>query len=144
MPVYEAVNAIGIARCLHRLGHLQDSQAAFDSSLALVADAVGLTHPIYFRAQVYRAPLLFDVGQLAEAGQILPTAYAAIVEAYGHESKHTALAGLRWAQLLARNGEQKQAADIVRKSIEVFDTDSNRLRHAREIEESRELLANLD
>jgi hypothetical protein len=84
---------------------------------------------------------LFDTNRLEEAGEILPVAYATIQGAYGPESKHTALAGLRWAQLLARTGDYERASELAGESAEVFDTDANRRRYDSELGQARELMA---
>ncbi len=74
----------------------------------------------------------------------IAAAYQNIHDAYGLESKHTALAGLRWAQLLARQGESAQARELVKGSIEVLDTDANRGRHAMELSQARKLVDSLN
>jgi tetratricopeptide (TPR) repeat protein len=140
MPVYVAINKIGVARSLHGLLRLQESDNAFSSSLAILSEALGTEHPVYSRVEGYRAPLLFDTNRLEEAGEILPVAYATIQGAYGPESKHTALAGLRWAQLLARTGNNDRASELARESALVFDTDANRRRYDSELGQARELI----
>ena len=141
MLVYVAINKIGVARSLHGLLRLQESDNAFSSSLATLSEVLGTEHPVYSRVEVYRAPLLFDTNRLEEAGEILPVAYATIQGAYGPESKHTALAGLRWAQLLARTGDYERASELAGESAEVFDTDANRRRYDSELGQARELMA---
>jgi hypothetical protein len=106
----------------------------------LLAGALGTEHPLYYRAQVFRIPLLLDTNRLEEAAEILPLAYEAIRAAYGADSKHTALAALRWAQVLARTGQNEQAAELAGKSAEVFDTDANRRRYGPELAEARQLV----
>lgn len=140
LPVYVAINKIGLARSLHSLLRLQESDEAFSSGLGILAETLGTEHPLYSRAEVYRAPLLFDTNRLEEAGETLPIAYESIRDAYGPESKHTALAGLRWAQLLARTGSYERASELARKSAEVFDTDANRRRYGPELGQARELM----
>jgi predicted negative regulator of RcsB-dependent stress response len=103
--------------------------------------ALGATHPVYERAQVFRAPLLLDTDRLQEANAILPDAYEIIRDAYGADSTHTALAGLRLAQLLARTGNDDRAAALAEQSIAVFDSDANRRRYAAELGTARELVA---
>ena len=144
LPFNIAINRIGIARSLHSLQRLEESNAEFLSSLEILEGITGTSHPVYSRAEVYYAPVLLDLNLLQEAEKILPTAYQNIHDAYGLESKHTALAGLRWAQLLARQGESAHALELVKGSIEVLDTDANRGRHAMELRQARELLDSLN
>lgn len=144
LPFNIAINRIGIARSLHSLQHLEESNAEFLTSLEILIGITGTSHPVYSRAEVYYAPLLLDLNLLQEAEKILPAAYQNIHDAYGLESKHTAVAGLRWAQLLARQGEFRQALGLVKGSIEVLDTDANRGRHAMELKQAHELLDSLN
>jgi tetratricopeptide (TPR) repeat protein len=141
LPIYVAINKMGVARSLHGLLRLQESDDAFSSSLGILAEALGTEHPVYHRVEVYRAPLLFDTNRLEEAGEILPVAYETIRAAYGSESKHTALAGLRWAELLARTGNYERASELARASAAVFDTNANRRRYDSELGQARALLA---
>jgi serine/threonine-protein kinase len=140
MPVYIAINHIGHARSLYGLRRFDESEAAFQSGLALFQEALGKTHPVYNRAQVFRAPLLFDTDRIQEASAILPDAYEIIREAYGLDSTHTALAGLHLAQLLARTGNDDRAVELAAQSIAVFDSDANRRRYAAELGTARELV----
>jgi serine/threonine-protein kinase len=140
MPVYVAINYIGAARSLHGLRRFDEAEAAFQSSLSVLLEALGITHPVYNRAQVFRAPLLFDTDRLQEANAILPNAYDIIREAYGVDSTHTALAGLRLAQLFSKTGAGGHA-ELAAQSIAVFDSDANRRRYAAELGAARELLA---
>jgi serine/threonine-protein kinase len=139
-PVYIALNEIGVARALHGLQRMQESEDAFSSALSILESTTGTSHPIYSRAEVYRAPLLLDLNRLDEAAVILPGAYGTINEAYGTESRHTALAGLRWAQLLMRIGDPERASELAAQSVAVLDTDANRRRHAADLDEAKELL----
>jgi hypothetical protein len=116
------------------------SSTPFQSSLSVLLEALGITHPVYNRAQVFRAPLLFDTDRLQEANAILPNAYDIIREAYGVDSTHTALAGLRLAQLFSKTGAGGHA-ELAAQSIAVFDSDANRRRYAAELGAARELLA---
>jgi eukaryotic-like serine/threonine-protein kinase len=141
LPINVAINKIGLARSLHGLLRLQESDEAFSSSLGILAAALGTEHPVYQRVEVYRAPLLLDTNRLDEAGEILPVAYETIRAAYGAESKHTALAGLRWAQLLARTGNSERVLELARETARVFDTDANRRRYGPELGQARELIA---
>ncbi len=129
----------------------------------------GYDHPQTLESQGRLAVSLSNLGQMEEAisvydvvleGQIaslgnenqfvaatmgnIAAAYQNIHDAYGLESKHTALAGLRWAQLLARQGESAQALELVKGSIEVLDTDANRGRHAMELSQARKLVDSLN
>lgn len=140
MPIYVALNKIGLARSLHGLLRLQESDNAFSTSLEILSQVLGTEHPVYSRAEVYRAPLLFDMNRLEETRETLPVAYETIQGAYGSESKHTALAALRWAQLLARTGDYERASELATTSAEVFDTDANRRRYSLELGQARELI----
>ncbi len=141
LPVYAAINQVGQARALFELQRMTESSRAFAAALAELEGAVGAGHPLLSRAQVYQAPLLLALDRLEEASAMLPVAYQVIHDTYGPESKHTALAGLRWAQLLARTGNREQALQLAGKSLDVFDTDANRRRHAEDLREAEELLA---
>ena len=143
LPFNIAINRIGIARSLHGLQRLEDSNAEFLTSLEILEGIIGTSHPVYSRAEVYYAPILLDLDLLQEAEKRLPAAYQNIHDTYGLESKHTALAGLRYAQLLARLGEPERALELVTKSVEVLDTDANRGRHTVELRQARELLNSL-
>lgn len=67
----------------------------------------------------------------------------AILEAYGSESKHTALAALRWAQLLTRTANYERALELASQSVAVFDTDAKRGRHAKDLNEAKALLTTI-
>jgi serine/threonine-protein kinase len=141
MPVYVAINRVGLARALFGLQRMTESSREFAAGLAVLENGLGAGHPLVSRAQVYQAPLLLALDRLEEASAILPVAYQVIQDTYGLESKHTALAGLRWAQLLARTGDHEQASQFARRSLDVFDTDANRVRHAQDLRDAEELLA---
>lgn len=140
LPFNIALNQIGLARSLHGLQHLDDANIEFLAALEILDGVVGTSHPVYSRAQIYYLPVLLDLGLLQEAEEILLSAYQTILDAYGLESKHTALAGLRWAQLLVLIDEPEQALDLVNKAITVLELSANRGRHALELEQARELL----
>jgi len=139
-PVYVAINKIGVARSLHGLQRMQESDEAFSSALHILEAATGTSHPIYSRAEVYRAPLLLDLNRLVEAAEILPGAYKTISGAYGPDSKHTAVAGLRWAQLMVMTGDSQRASELATRSVSILDTDANRRRYAADLDQARELL----
>lgn len=138
-----ALNKIGIARSLQALQRLNDANVEFLDGLKILEGAVGTSHVIYSRAEIYYAPLLLELELLGEAQRRVPSAYDNILEIYGVESKHTALAGLRWAELLIMQGKPDQALPLLKQAVEVFDTDANRGRNLQELKRARTLIDDL-
>lgn len=143
LPISQAINGIGLGRALRHLQRYEAADEAFDKHLEILASVTGTEHPVYSRAQIYRMSLLLDLERYDEAALILPGAYATILAVYGADSKHTALAGLRWAQLLSRTGDTERAAELAQQAVTVFSKGAHHLRHARELAEARETVREL-
>jgi len=140
IPIYEASTQVKMASSFLALKHYDESQQHFTAALDMIDREYGQEHPLYARFQIMYAPLLFELDYREEAATIIPNAYRILAEAYGEQSKHTAVANLHRAQLNQIMGNRNLAIEQARQVIGVLDVPEYRKRNQDHIKMAHQII----